>query len=507
MILSPSFRAGLFKKGSPLISPSLVAVCRGIVGGVSVVGFLSIASGLIDLTGSGEDTSKLLIFGTIITLFCAFLSGYIADVKLSKSEGLLGVTCGFVACIFTSSFVYLLIGEMNSFNDSLFESSAAFTTTSLSILDVNTFGNGMLFFRSFSQLLGSFAAILTAVIFLPISDQQHGSTFSELKLDQMFLQKRIATIQTIALIHIVSIAVVTLLLSVGKMSFFDSLLMSLSAVSTGGFAANSDLLTDPSVQWILIVGMIVAGTSFLIIWRLVTGRFTFALRSSELHTYLSLITISTILFYLWTNSGSHSSLRQSLLFVSSSISTTGFHFLPFGNWSVAASFLLLLLIAIGPMYLSGGGGFQILRLRILFSVSIRELVRQLHPRAVVKIRVGKEIIADQNVRQVVVFQFLFLSIVFSTSLLLTLLGVSVYDAFVSSVNALTTAGPIRGVDGSIIDVATFSPGERLALLPAMLSGRLYLLPVFVTLGYLLSESRNLVRPRRRYLRWKSSFKS
>ena len=507
MILSSSFRAELLKKRSLVISPSLVAICRGIVGGVSVVGFLAITSGLIDLTGNGEDTSELLIFGTLITIFFSFISLYLADVKLSKSEALLGITCGFVACILTSSLVYLLIGETNSFNDSLFESTAAFTTTSLSILDVNTFGNGMLFFRTFSQLLGSFAAILTAVMFLPISDQQHGSASSELKLDQMFLKRRITAIQNIALIHLVSITLVTLLLSFGKMSFFNSLLMSLSTVSTGGFTANSLFLTDSYIQWMLIIGMIVAGTSFLIIWRLVTGRFTSALRSSELHTYLSLITISTILFYLWANSGSQSSLRQSLLFVSSSISTTGFHFLPFGNWPVSTTFLLLLLIAIGPMFLSGGGGFQILRLRILFSVSIRELVRQLHPRAIVKIRVGKEIIADQNVRQVVVFQFLFLSIVFLTSLLLTLLGVSVYDAFVSSVNALATAGPIRGVNGSVIDIATFSSGERLSLLPAMISGRLYLLPVFVTLGYLLSESRNFLRPRRRYLRWKSSIRS
>jgi len=507
VILSPSFIAGLSKKGSFIISPSLIAVCRGIVGGVSVVGILAITSGLIDLTGSGGNTSKLLIFGTLTTLFFTFLSRYLDQVKLSKSEGLLGVTCGFVTGIFTSSLLYMLTGEMNSFQDSLFESTAAFTTTSLSILDVNTFGNGMLFFRSFSQLLGSFAAILTAVMFLPISDQQHESTSSEFKLDRMFHQRRIAAIQNIALMHLVSIAVVTLLLSFGRISFFDSLLMAVSAVSTGGFTVNSSFLTDPSVQWILIMGMIVAGTSFLTIWRLVTGRFTSALRSSELHTYLLLISISTVLFYLWTNSDSESSLRQSLLFVSSAISTTGFNFLPFGNWSVAASFLLLLLIAIGPMSLSGGGGFQILRLRILFSVSIRELVRQLHPRAIVKIRVGKEIIADKNVRQVVVFQFLFLSIVFSTSLLLTILGVSVYESFVSSVNALATAGPIRGVDGTIIDIAAFSSGERLALLPAMLSGRLYLLPVFVTLGYLLSESRNFLRPRRRYLRWKSSSKS
>jgi trk system potassium uptake protein TrkH len=477
------------------------------VAGVSVIGFLAIVSGLIDLTGTGDDTSKLLIFGSLSILVFSFLVRYLAEAKLSKSESLLGVTCGFAMCILTSSFVYLITGDSSSFSDSLFESSAALTTTSLSVLDTDTFGNGMLFFRSFSQLVGSFAAILTAVTLLPISGQQQGSTSSELKLDKVFLHRRFAAIQNIALVYLFSTIVMTIFLTFGKMAFYDSLLLSLSTVSTGGFSNDSSLLADPSVQWILIVGMIVAGTSFLIIWRLATGRFTQALRSSELRTYLALITVSTILFYLWTDSGSHSSLRQSLLFVSSSISTSGFHFLPFGNWSLAISFLLLLLIAIGPMSLSNGGGFQILRLRILFGVSVRELVRQLHPRAIVKIRVGEEIIDDKNVRQVVVFQFLFLSIVFTTSLLLTFLGVSVYDAFVSSVHALTTAGPIRGVDGSIIDIASFSSAERLSLLPAMLSGRLYLLPVFVTLGHLLSESRNFLRPRRRYLRWRSSSKS
>ena len=507
MIFFSSFMPSFSKKRNVIISSTLSAIVRGIVGGVSVVGLLSITSGLIDLTGTGEDTSKLLIFGSIITLAASFLSRYLTDAKLSKSETLLGVTCGFVTCILFSSFLYLLIGDISSFKDCLFESTAAFTTTSLTVINVKNFDNGMLFFRSFSQLVGSFIALLSAVMFIPISDQQHESTYLELEQDKKFLQKRGEGIKNIAAIYIVSTILVTFLLSFGKMSFFNSLLISMSTLSTGGFTADSELLTDPSVQWILIVGMIAAGTSFLIIWRLATGRFTSALRSSELHTYLALITVATLLLYLWTNTGSQSSFRQALLFVSSSISTTGYHFLPFGNWSVVVSFLLLLLIAIGPMSLSNGGGFQILRLRILFSVSIRELVRQLHPRAIVKIRVGREIFDDQNVRQVVVFQFLFLSMAFSTSLLLTILDVSVYDSFVLSVNALATAGPIRGVDGSIIDITTFSSGERLALIPAMISGRLFLLPIFITLGYLLSESKNFLRPRRRYLRLKNSFKS
>jgi len=506
VILRSSFKAGVSNKSFFVTSSTLVATCLGIASGTSIAGLLSIASGLVDLTGTGEDTSVLLIFGSFITLIFSFSFRYISDARLNKSETLLAVTCGFISCILTTSLVYLIVGDVSSFSDSFFESTAAFTTTSLTVLDVNKLGNGMLFLRSVSQLLGSFTAMLTAVMFLPVSEHQHGSTSSELRVEEKFFQRRGTAIKNIALIYLISTVLIAALLSFGEMSIFVSLLTSISAVSTGGFTTNSDYLTDPSVQWLLSAGMLATGTSFLILWRLATGKVASVFRSTELHTYLLLIALSTLLLYFWTSTASQSSFRQSLLFTTSSISTTGFHFLPFGKWSVAVSFLLLLLIAIGPMSLSSGGGFQILRLRILFGVSIRELVRQLHPRAIVKIRVGKESIDDEKVRQVVVFQFLFLSVAFVSSVILTCLGMSVYEAFASSVNALATAGPIRAVDGSIIQSDTFSSGERLALVPAMISGRLYLLPVFVTFGYLLSESRNFLRPRRRFLRWKSSSK-
>ena len=494
------------KKRVLLLSSGTFAVFSGILTGMSILGLLAVISGLVDLTGTGESTSKLLIFGTLITLFSSYLYVYPAEIKLSRSESLLGVSCAFLSCIFASSFLYMLTTG-SGFNDSLFESTAAFSTTSLSVLDIDSFGNGVLFFRTFSQLVGSFSAILVAVMFLPISEYRDQPSSSDLKIDRLFRQGRLEALKSIGLVYLASIGAMTLLLSFGKLNFFDSLLMSVSAISTGGFTTNTALLSDDYVQWVLVMGMVAAGVSFLIVWRMVKGRFTSALHSSEFQTYATLIIVSSILFYLWTNAEPESSIRQSLLFVSSAISTTGFHFSPFGNWSVAVSFLLLLLITIGPMSLSSGGGFQIIRLRILLSVSIRELVRQLHPKAVVKIRVGKEIFDDKNVRQVVVFQFLFLSVAFSTSLVLAILGMSVYDAFVSSLNALTTAGPIRGIDGSIIDTTKLSSGERLTLLPAMISGRLYLLPIFIALGYFLSESRNLMRPRRRFLRWKNSFKS
>ena len=74
-----------------------------------------------------------------------------------------------------------------------------------------------------------------------------------------------------------------------------------------------------------------------------------------------------------------------------------------------------------------------------------------------------------------------------------------YEGVSSSITAISTAGPIRNAEGLIIEVSSFSVGERLALVPAMISGRLYLIPVLISIGYLLSEARTFLRPRRRLL--------
>ena len=314
----------------------------------------------------------------------------------------------------------------------------------------------------------------------------------------MFPEKKKA-VKSIFLIYLVSTSVLTFSLLVTELDFFDSLLIALSAISTGGFVRNTAVFEDSSVQLILIAGMITTGTSVVIIWRLATGKVNSLLRSSELITYLALIIGATFLLFLWADNGNASSISKAFFIAVSSISTTGFHISPFDTWTISAGFLLLLLVTVGPMSLSSGGGFQIHRLRILLSVSVREMIRQLHPRAVVKIKVDGESVAEDRVRQVVVFQFIFTSIIFLTATVLTISGVGVYEALSSSINALTTAGPIRNADGLITTVSSFSMGERLALVPAMLSGRLYLLPVLISFGYVFSESRNFLRPRRRIL--------
>ena len=476
-----------------------IAVSRGILIGFSAAGFLAVLSGLIDLTDSGTDTAVFLIFGTLITLICSYLTRYVSEKKLARSEIFLSVFSGFLFCILCSSFLYLLLVEGENFADAFFESAAAFTTTSLTTLDFTNSGRGVIFYRTSSQLLGSFAALVTAVLVVPISDDNFGLRMSGRAATQDVFPDRKNAVKSITVIYLVSITLLTLILLITELDFFHSLLLAMSAISTGGFSRNTNYFENSSVQLLLSLGMIITGTSVVIIWRLASRKVGFMLRSSEFHIYLSLILGATFLIFFWADEGTASSLGKSLFFAISSISTTGFHISPFESWPIAAAFFILLLVTIGPMSLSNGAGFQVHRLRILLALLRREMIRQLHPRAVVKIRAAGENVREERVRQVVVFQFLFTSTIFITSMVLTISGIDLYDAFSSAVAAITTAGPIRNPDGLVIAVSSFSSGERLALVPAMVAGRLYLLPVFISLGYLLSESRNFLRPRRRIL--------
>ena len=480
-------------------SPVLVALSRGALVGIFAVGLLAIISGLLDLSDSGNDTPSFLIFGTLITICCAYLTRYVSEKKLNRSESFLAVTSGFLSSILCSSFIYLFMTDEKNFANALFESTAAFTTTSLTVIDFGMSGNGLIFYRTASQLFGSFAAILLAVMVLPIADNNSRSLTSGRHATQETFPDRRKALKSISSIYLVSIVLLTLTLLTTPVDFFEALLLSISSISTGGFSISSEHFGNSSVQLLLSAGMITTGMSILVIWRLVSGKIYSAIRSSELHAYFLLIVVASLLLFLWSDEGGTSSLSSSLFIALASISTTGFHIPPFGNWSEATAFLLLFLVTVGPMSLSNGGGFQIHRLRILIAVSFRELVRQLHPRAVVKIIIGDESIKEERVREVVVFQFLFTSVIFLTAIALTISGMSMYEGVSSSITAISTAGPIRNAEGVIIEVSSFSVGERLALLPAMISGRLYLIPVLISIGYLLSEARTFLRPRRRLL--------
>ena len=85
-----------------------------------------------------------------------------------RREGILIVVGGWVLASFFGALPYLLTGTFSAPMDALFESASGFTTTGASVMtEIEGFGRGILFWRSFTQWLGGMGIIVLFVALLP----------------------------------------------------------------------------------------------------------------------------------------------------------------------------------------------------------------------------------------------------------------------------------------------------------------------------------------------------
>ena len=465
---------------------------------LGATGLLAVTAGLVDLLGNGDDTTALLVVGGAAGLLASVITVWVRPPdRIRDADVLCAIAGSLVLFICTVSGLFLLVDPGTGLADALFRATTTATTTALEASPVDPTDHAVRFLVGGAQWLGGIGALLLAVAVLPFfgvgrefADRSRRGGRRPMATDPATATRHLAIVHGLA-------SAFTLIgfLLVG-VAPFDAVLLAMATASTGGLVSSPDL-ESAAAQWVAVIGMAIAGTSLVVLWRLGVGQVRSLLRSTELRAYLGLLTVGSLLFLLWTDGSGVDGIRRAAFTVTAAVTTTGFPSTPGGNWAPAAPVLLLGLVSIGPMTGSVGGGFQILRHRILARVATRELLRQLHPRAVIPARLGGQIAAEDTMARVVVTQFLFVSVLFLTAAVVASLGLDLATALGAAVHAISTAGPVRSLDGTLVDVGSWPTGIRLALLPAMVVGRLSVYPAMVALGAGMRLIRDRVRLRRR----------
>ena len=465
---------------------------------LGATGLLAVTAGLVDLLGNGDDTTALLVVGGAAGLLASVITVWVRPPdRIRDADVLCAIAGSLVLFICTVSGLFLLVDPGTGLADALFRATTTATTTALEASPVDPTDHAVRFLVGGAQWLGGIGALLLAVAVLPFfgvgrefADRSRRGGRRPMATDPATATRHLAIVHGLA-------SAFTLIgfLLVG-VAPFDAVLLAMATASTGGLVSSPDL-ESAAAQWVAVIGMAIAGTSLVVLWRLGVGQVRSLLRSTELQAYLGLLTVGSLLFLLWTDGSGVDGIRRAAFTVTAAVTTTGFPSTPGGNWAPAAPVLLLGLVSIGPMTGSVGGGFQILRHRILARVATRELLRQLHPRAVIPARLGGQIAAEDTMARVVVTQFLFVSVLFLTAAVVASLGLDLATALGAAVHAISTAGPVRSLDGTLVDVGSWPTGIRLALLPAMVVGRLSVYPAMVALGAGMRLIRDRVRLRRR----------
>jgi trk system potassium uptake protein TrkH len=183
---------------------------------------------------------------------------------------------------------------------------------------------------------------------------------------------------------------------------------------------------------------------------------------------------------LWNTHGLDS-IRLGLFQVVTIITTTGFTTADFDAWPNAARMMLFLLLFIGGCAGSTGGGPKVVRLLLLIKYGYRELFRSLHPKAILPIRLGKQIVPQGVMEAILSFFILYIFIFAVASLILSVLGMDPVSATSAAATALGNVGPGFNIIGPAAHFGGVHPIGKLVLILCMWIGRLEIFTVLVLL--------------------------
>tara|TARA_X000001036_G_scaffold292940_1_gene272236 strand:- start:31619 stop:33088 length:1470 start_codon:yes stop_codon:yes gene_type:complete len=440
--------------------------------------------------------SSLICFGVGIPLWLLTRN----NKSLSNKIGFAVVTFSWVIAALAGALPFYLSGAIPNFTDAFFESMSGVTTTGSSIIGnietlphlvsgIESLPYGILFWRSFIQWIGGMGIVVFYIAILPILGSG-GIQLFKLEVPGPVADKikpRLReTAKMLWIVYIgITLANIIALVIVG-MPIFDSVCHAFTIMPTGGFSIKNASIAyydSALIQSTIMFFMFLAGINFTLHYRFINGSPKSYIKDREFLTYFSLIIIiSTLIFLSISVSKDYYLLKDfkdALFQTISIITTTGFATSDYELWPVFAQAVLLSLMFIGAMGGSTGGGMKVIRSMVLVKYAGLEARRMLHSRALIPVRIGKQHIDEDVVRNTLGFFLFFISSFAISSMALTLMGVDLLSAIGAAASAMGNIGP---------GLNSFGPTDNYALLPdagkwvlsfCMLLGRLEIFTVIV----------------------------
>jgi len=374
---------------------------------------------------------------------------------------------------------FMLTGWLSPL-DALLETVGDLTSAGLSLLPENA-PYLLMLWQSEMMWLGSLLFLVMLVTVLPevsgcfgiTLSLQGGHGFSAI-IGQMNLMS-VRIIKVYVTLTAASVAAFKL----SGLDFWDSLLMAMRCISTGG-GNFYPLEENIFVEYAAIFSMLLACGNFLlyyhVIYTLLPPRVEFGMNyftrlkqyflrlkrtiianaklvfaNEEVKVlYATILLTLIIIFFRITWQGiyfdGNDALRRSLFYIVSFMSTTGISFYDgSGNVHDFDKFFIFLMAVTGGCVGSVTGGFKIIRLIVLMKITAAEIKKTIHPRMMIAIRVGDVPVPIKTVGRILSFFFLAIITMFICATVLSYTGPTFYQAVSMSIACLSTVGNLPGL--------------------------------------------------------------
>ena len=431
----------------------------------------------------------------IIGFLTIFLTGFILWLSAKNAKEDLRTRDGFIiAAIFWISLglsgaipLYLSSMPSLSLTDAIFESISGLTTTGATVITgLDELPKSILFYRQQLQWFGGMGIVVLAVAILPmlgIGGMQLYKTETPGPVKDAKLTPRITeTAKALWEIYLGLTVACTLAYWAGGMTFFDALTHSFSTISIGGFSTHdaSFAFFDSSIlNYICIVFMIIAGINFALHFKVAKSlNIKTYTQNSELKTYLSILTIHTLLicaafYYL----GYSDIIEQTLFQVVSFATTSGFTSTNHASWPLFIPVLLIFMSFYGGCAGSTAGGIKVIRILIMVKQLGKEITHLIHPHADMPIKLDQHVVSRSVINAVWSF---FSAYILSFGILMILMmmtGLDQVTAFSAVAATLNNLGPGLGDISS--SYLTLPDASKWIACFSMLLGRLEIFTLLV----------------------------
>lgn len=410
--------------------------------------------------------------------------------EIYAKEGFLTVGLAWIVISFFGALPFVFSGAIPSLVDAFFETSSGFTTTGASILtEIQSLPKGILFWRSFTHWVGGMGFLIFILALMPTFS---GNTIHLLKAESpgptpgKIVPKIKQTAKILYAIYFVLTLIETIFLKGAGLSWYDSIIHALGTAGTGGFSnmnASVAAFNNPAVEWIITIFMLLFGVNFVLYFQLIRGNVKAFFKSEELKWYLIAVFASIIIIAVNIIPFNHGdvtkSIRDSAFQVSSIVTTTGYATVNFNLWPTLSKVILIMLMFMGAMAGSTGGGIKTIRIVIIFKAIRREIDKILHPRRVKSVKIDGNVVEEETISGVFLFIFAYIIISLIAIFIVSFDNFDITTTVTSVIATLSNIGPGLEIVGPAGNFSVFSDLSKLVLSFCMLAGRLEIYPMLI----------------------------
>ena len=397
--------------------------------------------------------------------------------KINYIEQILLIIIVYFLTALLISIPFYLSNNQVTFINSFFESISGLTGTGFSTFkNIKYLDPTLILWRSSSQWIGGLYFLFFLIIVFSNKKFNYKMISLTYSGDSSYNSKENIknNIFKIFIYYCILSFSIFLLFNISGIRLFNSLNISMTLISGGGFLPTDSLnnIIQSNFQKIIfIISLLIAMLNFYLIFNIFNKKILAREHKEDLYIFLLSI-ILVILVYFNNNSG-----FDLIISVISSLSNSGLTLIE----SDKLSLYFLFITIIGGSLISNTSGIKLTRFYILLKIASSEIIKLISPNSVINKTIfgSDKKITDDNVKiSFLIFISFFLSL-FILSSFLVLDNIGFEKSFKLSILTLTNTVNSELFNMEILNFANLLTTSKISLIIFMIIGKIELISIFL----------------------------